>query len=494
MNDDFLHRIRKTPAPEFLTGLKAKLDRQPLAPPPRRRWTFTRGLLAGLMLGGAAFAITAVSLTGGRPDSLRSFLSAPVQALARLMPGGGTDAGAGAGEHPERASQTHAVPLGPVWLPTHPAVDGGPPGQPKVPTESTSLAAPGKGGSNSGRDQTVARSGGVAGTNTTLTAWASLKVLTTPRLQPMVSLAADHVAKAYGTGSIKIETGTGQGNPFERLCPSRTADIDVIELTRRITREEYAGCNAPRSWGVVEVKLGYQALILARARLYGPLKVSARDLFLALARRIPDPNQAEGLINNHSATWNEVDGTLPYDPIQIFGPAIGSTSARLVAELLLEPGCNTYAWIAALRQSNPDRYQEICGSLREDAAYRPNDNSAWNFVNFLATNPTAVGIFNLSDLRQLQDGLAAIPIDGVAPDTFSIANSSYPAARPLYLYLSASGSQGNQLLVSFVSNSMAPNYYPSYGRDPEGWGFVMLEQTEINQGVAIARERRELKF
>lgn len=488
MNDEFLHRIRKTPAPEFLAGLKAKLDRQPLAPPPRRRWTFTRGLLAGLMLGGAAFAITAVSLTGGRPGSLRSFVSAPVQALARLMPGGG------GGEQPERGSRTHAVPLGPVWLPEHPAANGGPPGQPKVPTASTSLAAPAGGGSNSGGTPAASRSGGVVGVNTTVSGFARLRVLTAPGLYPVASLAARNVDKTFYPGLIKIESGTGPGNPFDRLCPSDSADIDVIELTRRVTREEYAGCNARRNRGIAEVKLGYQALILARARLYGPLKVSARDVFLALARRIPDPNHAESLINNPNATWNEVDATLPYDSIQVFGPAIGSTPARLVAELLLEPGCNTYAWIAALRQSDPDRYEEICGSLRADAAYHSNDASGWNFVNLLATNPTAVGIFNLGDLRQLQDGLTASPINGIAPDTASIANGSYPAARPLYLYLSASGSHGNQLLLSFVSSSLAPNYYPSYGRDADGWGFVMLRQAEINTGVAIARERRELQF
>lgn len=486
MSDDFLHHIRKTPSPEFLAGLKAKLDRQPAAPPPRRRWTFTRGLLAGLMLGGAAFAITAVSLTGGRPDSLRSFVSAPVQALARLMPG------SGAGERTERDAHTHAVPLGPVWLPTHPAASG-PPGQPPVPTASTSLTAPGGGGSNSGGTPGTSRSGGVVGVNTPMPRWTGLKVLTAADLYPIVSLAARNLDKTYGPGHIKIESGTGQ-NPFNRLCSFDSADIDVIELTRRLTREEYVGCNARRNSGIAEVKLGYQALILARARLYGPLKVSARDLFLALARRIPDPNRAEGLINNPNATWNEVDATLPYDSIEVFGPAIGSTPARLVAGLLLEPGCNTYPWIAALRQSNPDRYKEICGSLREDAAYRPTDTSGWNFVNLLATKPTAVGIFKLSDLRLLQDALAASPIDGVAPDTSSIANGSYPAARPLYLYVSASGAHGNLLLVSFVNNSLAPNY-PPFGSDSDaGWGFVMLGQAEINTGIAIVHERRELKF
>jgi phosphate transport system substrate-binding protein len=490
MNDEFLHRLRKTPPPEFLAGLKARLDRQPVAPPPRRRWTFTRGLLAGLMLGGAAFAITAVSLTGGRPDSLRSFVSAPLRAMARLMPGGG----AGDGEHPERDSHLHAMPLGPVWLPNHPAA-GAPAGQPKVPTASASLAAQGNGVSNSSADAATSRWPGPPSRGSGLSEFPNLRVLTASGMYPLVSQAAEKATNAY-PGRIKIkiniEIGTGIGNPFNRMCLYDTADVDVIELTRRITREEYDGCNARRNNGVVEVKLGYQALALARGRLYGPLKLSARDLFLGLARQIPDPNRAEGLINNPYATWNQVDGSLPYDPIQILGPATGSTPARLVAQLLLEPGCNTYSWIAALRQSDPDRYKEICGTLREDSAYVTSGTAGWNFTNFLATNPTAIGIFSLNDLRLSHDGLVLNPIDGIEPDTSNIANGSYPAARPLYLYVRALGPQGNQGLMTFVGANLAPK--DLYGRDPDGWGFVALDQAQIDTGIAITRDRRELKF
>src|SRR6185437_7642541 len=71
MNDEFLHRVRKAPAPDFLKELKSRLDRQPplgRMPSPRRRWTFTRGLLAGLLLGGAAFAFLARLLPGPQQE------------------------------------------------------------------------------------------------------------------------------------------------------------------------------------------------------------------------------------------------------------------------------------------------------------------------------------------------------------------------------------------------------------------------------------------
>src|ERR1700722_4387337 len=106
MNDDFLHRLRKAPPPEFLTGLKARLDRQPKLPQPRRSG-FGRGLIVGLLVAGVAFAVTSVSLTG-LPTSAGLFFSAPVQFVARLF------SGRGAGPE-SNGVPAKAVPLAP-WM------------------------------------------------------------------------------------------------------------------------------------------------------------------------------------------------------------------------------------------------------------------------------------------------------------------------------------------------------------------------------------------
>ena len=65
MNDDFLHRIRAQPSADFLARLKTRLDRQ-VPPPPKPRRTALRALAWGLLFGGSAFAITLLTITGGR--------------------------------------------------------------------------------------------------------------------------------------------------------------------------------------------------------------------------------------------------------------------------------------------------------------------------------------------------------------------------------------------------------------------------------------------
>ena len=130
MHDDFLHRLRKAPPPEFLDGLKERLDRQsPLARDQPRRFPFARGLFIGLLLGGAAFAITSLSVNRS-PASLADFLKAPAQLLARL----------GSSSQEDESQHHRGAPLGPVWLPKHGAA---PATQDEPPSDATASALPG---------------------------------------------------------------------------------------------------------------------------------------------------------------------------------------------------------------------------------------------------------------------------------------------------------------------------------------------------------------
>ena len=109
MNDDFLHEMREPPRPEFLAQLKGKLDQRTLAAQPRQRrsFSFIRGLITGLLLAGAGLAIAAATLND-MPAALRVLVRAPVQFLARVLPGGG-----GPRSSEQAKSQDHhgAVPL-----------------------------------------------------------------------------------------------------------------------------------------------------------------------------------------------------------------------------------------------------------------------------------------------------------------------------------------------------------------------------------------------
>ncbi len=469
MNDDFLQRLRKAPPPQFLDRLKAKLDRQPLLPtPPRpRRFAFSRGMIVGFVLGGAAIAIGVTSVPGVS-DSLLPLLQAPGKFVARHWLYGPSVAD---------SNQHKAVPLGPVWLPEHP----GQPSKPTIPTASASFEAPA--GDHSHQNNAANGTASVGGDPLT----RSLLVIAS-------KTAFGHATfVSRGTGSVKVELDTG-APALERLCGLSAGTANTayppaaIVLSQRIPAEEPRNCSAILK--ALEMRIGYEALVLGRAKLYGPLRLTRRALFLALAKRIPDPNpnRAGTLIDNPNTTWNQVDPGIPYerDRIQVFGPPPDSESGKLAARLMLEAGCNTYPWITALRDRDPDRYEQICTTLRDDGVYTQAAVSGWAYADELVGNPTAVGVFSTNEFASVKDRLSASPLDGIEPSGASLASGSYPASWTLYLYTTKARLRYNQELYAFVRSSIVR---PSTNdTDPDGWGFTQLDPDEQAATLKAAHE------
>ena len=140
-------------------------------------------------------------------------------------------------------------------------------------------------------------------------------------------------------------------------------------------------------------------------------------------------------------------------------------------------GCNTYPWIAALRDTDEGRYSEICQTLRGDRVYKNNSSdSDWEFAQALVAEPTAIGIFTVSKFESFGEKLVVNPVDGVTPDMKTLASGTYPLARTLYLYLDKKriGFAADDLVLQLVSP--APG---SQGkRSSAFWAFVPLDPAE----------------
>jgi phosphate transport system substrate-binding protein len=454
MNDDFLRRLHKEPPPEFVAELKVKLERQ--ARPARpRRLSFSRGLFVGLVLGTAAFAVTSLSINRS-PQSLYAFLAAPVEFLGK-MSGNSPQSDDRRGHGP--------VPLAPAWLPAHVA-------QPLGETlEANSTAADGKVATSpvsvSAQAQSPATRPGAIPAG--YVAYETLNVIAAPGVYPHAQTVADHRAKYFGQMRVSLDKNA---TAVDRLCnPDPRETASVAELYRRITPADLRVCPLK----LTEFPVGHQAIVLARGQLYGPLQLSARGLFLALARRVPLSTDPTQLIDNPNTTWNQVDNTLPYDPIHVFGPGPGLVQGKLAAALLLEAGCNTYSWIADLRYSNPARYDEICKTLRDDGAYEPTTDSSTTLADALVRNPTMLGIFTLAAFQRAQDQVVASLIDGVEPSPEAIVAGTYPASRTLYLYTNRrypAYSLFDKVLDAYLSPIVL------YGNEPGGWGYIALNAAE----------------
>ena len=252
---------------------------------------------------------------------------------------------------------------------------------------------------------------------------------------PFSKVVAERFGRKTNFKAPKIEpTGTGGG--FKEFCKGVGVGYpDISNASRRIKSSEYTDCQNNGVKDIVEVLIGYDGIVLANSVKAKPMELSLRDIFLALAKKVPDPKGGENLIDNPYQTWKDVNPTLPAVKIEVLGPPPTSGTRDAFAELAMEGGCKTFDWVAALKKTDKNKYKALCHGVREDGAYveaGENDNL---IVRKLSENPQALGIFGFSFLDQNADKVHAAKVGGQAPTFDSISEGSYVVSRPLYFYV-----------------------------------------------------------
>ena len=252
---------------------------------------------------------------------------------------------------------------------------------------------------------------------------------------PFATVVAEQFGKSTRFQTPKIES-TGSGGGLKLFCAGVGVNHpDVTNSSRRIKRSEVDRCHGNGVTDVVEVKVGYDGIVFANSRKSDVMEVSRRDVFLALAREVPDPAGGEKLVPNPYRTWKDVNDALPDSRIVVLGPPPTSGTRDAFAELALEGGCKTFDFIEAMKKKDKKTYKAVCHSIREDGAYveaGENDNL---IVQKLEADPGAFGVFGFSFLDQNLDKLQGSKVDGVAPEFEAIASGDYPVSRSLYFYV-----------------------------------------------------------
>jgi phosphate transport system substrate-binding protein len=252
---------------------------------------------------------------------------------------------------------------------------------------------------------------------------------------PFATAVAEQFGRTTAFPTPQVEA-TGSGGGMKRFCGGVGVDYpDIATASRRMTPAEVARCGANGVTTIAELRIGYDGIVLANAREAERLELRPRDIWLALARAVPDPSGGRELVPNPYETWQDVRPDLPDLPILVLGPPPTSGTRDVFAATALEAGCRTFDWIDALRSEDADEYQAVCHALREDGAYVSTGENDNLIVQKLQANPDAVGIFGFSFLDQNRDKLQGAVIDGVAPTFGRIDSGDYPLSRPLYCYV-----------------------------------------------------------
>ncbi len=262
-----------------------------------------------------------------------------------------------------------------------------------------------------------------------------IAVVGSSTVYPFATTVAEHFGKGGMFKTPKIES-TGSGGGMKLFCAGTTIETpDITNASRRIKMSEYEKCLKNGVDEIVEVKIGYDGIVLANSNKAERMKLSKKDIFLALAKEVPSPDGSRKLVANPYTTWQDVNPALPAKKIEVLGPPPTSGTRDAFVELAMEGGCKKIDWIKALKKTDKKYFKSVCHTVREDGAYieaGENDNL---IVQKLIANSRSIGIFGFSFLDQNGDRIQGSLVDGEEPTFENIAAGKYPVSRPLYFYV-----------------------------------------------------------
>ncbi len=263
----------------------------------------------------------------------------------------------------------------------------------------------------------------------------SISIVGSSTVYPFASVVAERFGKTSDFPTPRLES-TGSGGGLKLFCAGVGTDTpDITNASRRIKQSEFERCQDNGVRQVVEVLIGYDGIVIANSVKAEPMDLSLRDLYLALAQRVPAPDGGEKLVKNPYTNWQEVNSDLPDGEIEVLGPPPTSGTRDSFNELAIEAGCRSFDWLAAMEEKNESRYKQACRSLREDGHFieaGENDNL---IVQKLTKSKGSLGIFGFSFLDQNRDKVQPATINGYEPGFETIGSGDYPVSRSMFMYI-----------------------------------------------------------
>lgn len=258
-----------------------------------------------------------------------------------------------------------------------------------------------------------------------------IRIVGSSTVFPFATAVAENFTRLNPHYRAPIVEATGTGGGVKLFCAGVGSRYpDIVNASRRMKQSELADCEKKGAHEVVEIQIGIDGIVLVQGKRARPIDLTLRDVYAALA--------AEPFGHRQTAkTWKDVNPALPATRIEVIGPPATSGTRDAFNELYMRAGCQSDPAMKALKKTDEAKFKRICESIREDGHYvdaGENDNL---IVQKLGTNPIAIGVLGFSFLERNLDTLRDVPINGVGASYATIADYSYPASRPLFIYVKA---------------------------------------------------------
>jgi phosphate transport system substrate-binding protein len=232
---------------------------------------------------------------------------------------------------------------------------------------------------------------------------------------PLTERMANRFRDEGFAGNITVDSiGTGAG--FERFC---AAESDIANASRPIDEDEIAACQA-NGREPLEFRVGTDALaIVVSPENDWVTEVTAEQL---------------AQLFGAAATWSDVNPDWPAEPIGRFIPGTDSGTFDYFVEEIFDEDQAPILSAANLQMSEDDSV----------------------LVEGVANSPYGIGFFGYAYYAENAGALKVLAVDGVLPSQENVTNTSYPLARPLFIYSTADIMRDKPQVAAFI------NFYLSY--------------------------------
>ena len=202
---------------------------------------------------------------------------------------------------------------------------------------------------------------------------------------------------------------------------------DIVVTTRRLRSGMASECTENGVEHMAQVALGRSALVLAVRTGSTLRKLTAREVYLALARDVPDQ---DGFRRNTAIQWSDIARSLPAQEIRFQIPPRENNARALFNALILEGGCRREPLVKLIFAADQRATRGL--TTRVDRVREiPHDQA----VQALLDAPEGtVGVLTYFDVMQTGGKLSSLAMDGVLPTDETILNGTYDFASLYWLY------------------------------------------------------------
>jgi phosphate transport system substrate-binding protein len=259
-----------------------------------------------------------------------------------------------------------------------------------------------------------------------------IRIVGSSTVFPFSTAVAEQFGRSAGFKTPVVES-TGTGGGIKLFCGGAGLQHpDIANASRRIKPSEVELCAQNGVKEIVEVRIGFDGIVVANAKKHPRYALTLEQLFRALVKQVPVDGK---LVPNPYRKWSDIDPKLPAEAIEVLGPPPTSGTRDAFVELAMEGGAKKIAMLAELAKKDENAFKAAAHAIREDGVYveaGENDNL---IVQKLEANPKALGVFGFSFLDQNADKIQGSTIDGVEPSFENIAAGTYGISRSLYFYV-----------------------------------------------------------